>query len=41
LMRKNLLPGMIAHSWHDFATGVALALIRSSHLLEHLPPAPK
>jgi membrane protease YdiL (CAAX protease family) len=41
LMRKNLLPGMIAHSWHDFATGMALALIRSSHLLEHLPTRPK
>jgi membrane protease YdiL (CAAX protease family) len=41
LMRKNLLPGMIAHSWHDFATGMALALIRSSHLLEHLPTGPK
>jgi uncharacterized protein len=41
LLRKNLLPGMIAHSWHDFATGMALALIRSSHLLEHLPKAPK
>ena len=41
LLRKNLLPGMIAHSWHDFATGMALALIRSSHLLEHLPAAPK
>ena len=41
LLRKNLLPGMIAHSWHDFATGMALALIRSSHLLEHLPKASK
>lgn len=41
LLRKNLLPGMIAHSWHDFATGMVLALIRSSHLLEHLPAAPK
>ena len=41
LLRKTLLPGMIAHSWHDFATGMALALIRSSHLLEHLPKAPK
>jgi membrane protease YdiL (CAAX protease family) len=37
LIRKNLLPGIVAHSWHDFATGLALALIRSSHLLEHLP----
>ena len=41
LLRKNLLPGMIAHSWHDFATGMALALIRSSHLLDHLSAAPK
>ena len=41
LLRRNLFPGMIAHSWHDFATGMALALIRSSHLLEHLPAAPK
>lgn len=41
LLRRNLLPGMIAHSWHDFATGMALALIRSSHLLDHLPTAPK
>jgi hypothetical protein len=41
LLRKNLLPGMIAHSWHDFATGMALALMRSSHLLEHLSAAPK
>jgi uncharacterized protein len=41
LLRKNLFPGMLAHSWHDFITGMALALIRSSHLLEHLPAAPK
>jgi uncharacterized protein len=41
LIRKNLFPGMIAHSWHDFATGMALALIRSSHLLEHLPTPKK
>ena len=37
LIRRNLLPGMLAHSWHDFATGMLLALIRESHLLEHLP----
>jgi membrane protease YdiL (CAAX protease family) len=36
-IRKTLFPGIVAHSWHDFATGMALALIRSSHLLEHLP----
>ena len=41
LLRRSLLPGMIAHSWRDFATGMALALIRSSHLLEHLQAAPK
>ena len=37
LLRKNLFPGMLAHSWHDFATGMALATIRSLHLLDHLP----
>jgi uncharacterized protein len=41
LIRKNLFPGILAHSWHDFATGMALALIRSSHLLEHLPALKK
>jgi membrane protease YdiL (CAAX protease family) len=41
LIRKNLFPGIVAHSWHDFATGMALALIRSSHLLEHLPTLKK
>jgi membrane protease YdiL (CAAX protease family) len=41
LMRKNLFPGMLAHAWHDFATGIALAIIRATHLLDHLPPAPK
>jgi CAAX protease family protein len=37
LLRRNLLPGMIAHSWHDFATGMLLAYIRETHLLEKLP----
>jgi uncharacterized protein len=37
LLRKNLFPGMLAHAWHDFATGMLLAFIRSTHLLEHLP----
>lgn len=37
LLRRNLFPGMLAHSWHDFATGMALSLIRSTHLLDHLP----
>lgn len=41
LLRRNLFPGMLAHSWHDFATGMALALIRSTHLLDHLPSAAK
>jgi uncharacterized protein len=38
LLRRNLFPGMLAHSWHDFATGLLLAFLRSSHILEHLPP---
>jgi hypothetical protein len=37
LLRKNLFPGMLAHSWHDFATGMLLAFIRSTHLLDRLP----
>jgi membrane protease YdiL (CAAX protease family) len=37
LVRKNLFPGMLAHSWHDFATGMLLALIRATHLLNKLP----
>lgn len=36
-IRRNLFPGMLAHAWHDFATGIALALIRESHLLDRLP----
>ncbi len=40
LMRRSLFPGMIAHAWHDFFTGMALAAIRESHLLEHLPKTP-
>jgi membrane protease YdiL (CAAX protease family) len=36
LLRKNLFPGMLAHSWHDFATGMLLAFIRSTHLLDRL-----
>ncbi|MFC5864192.1 CPBP family intramembrane glutamic endopeptidase [Acidicapsa dinghuensis] len=38
-MRRNLFPGMLAHSWHDFFTGMMLALIRASGLLNHLPHA--
>ena len=40
LWRRTLFPGMLAHTWHDFATGLLLAFLRSSHILEHLP-APK
>jgi membrane protease YdiL (CAAX protease family) len=39
LLRRNLFPGMLAHSWHDFATGLLLALIRSAHLLDRLTAA--
>jgi membrane protease YdiL (CAAX protease family) len=39
LVRRNLLPGMVAHAWHDFATGLALALVRATHLLDKLPSA--
>jgi membrane protease YdiL (CAAX protease family) len=37
LLRRNLFPGMVAHAWHDFATGLLLALVRSAHLLDRLP----
>jgi membrane protease YdiL (CAAX protease family) len=37
LLRRSLFPGMIAHAWHDFFTGMALAFIRESHMLDHLP----
>ena len=37
LLRKTLIPGMMAHSWHDFATGMMLALVRDMHLLDKLP----
>lgn len=37
LLRRNLFPGMLAHSWHDFATGIALSILRSTHFLDHLP----
>jgi membrane protease YdiL (CAAX protease family) len=36
LLRRGLFPGMVAHSWHDFFTGMMLALIRSTHLLDKL-----
>jgi len=37
LLRRNLFPGMLAHGWHDFATGLALALVRSTHMLDRIP----
>lgn len=37
LMRRNLFPGMLAHGWHDFITGMALALIRETHFLDRIP----
>ena len=37
LLRKNLFPGMLAHSWHDFATGIALSILRATHFLDNLP----
>ena len=36
LLRRSLFPGMLAHSWHDFFTGMMLALIRASGLLDRL-----
>jgi membrane protease YdiL (CAAX protease family) len=37
LMRRNLFPGMLAHGWHDFVTGMALALLRETHFLDRVP----
>jgi len=37
LLRRSLFPGMVAHAWHDFSTGLLLAFLRSSHLLDNLP----
>jgi len=37
VLRRSLVPGMLAHSWHDFATGLFLSLIRETHLLDRLP----
>ena len=36
LLRRNLFPGMVAHSWHDFFVGILLAFFRSTHLLDKL-----
>lgn len=33
LSRRSLRAGMFAHSWHDLIAGLALALLKSSHLL--------
>jgi membrane protease YdiL (CAAX protease family) len=33
LYRRSLRAGMIAHSWHDLFFGLALALLRSHHLI--------
>ena len=35
-LRRSLRPGMMAHAWHDAATGVALYLI----FVKHLVPMP-
>ena len=37
LIRRNLFPGIVAHSWHDFLTGMLLALLRQTHMLDKLP----
>jgi len=33
LKRRSLRAGMFAHSWHDFVAGLALAWLKSSHLI--------
>lgn len=33
LSRRSLRAGMIAHSWHDLIAGLALALLKSTHLI--------
>jgi hypothetical protein len=33
LYRRSLRAGIFAHAWHDFIAGLALALLRSSHIL--------
>ena len=33
LFRRSLRAGMIAHGWHDLIAGLALALLRSYHLI--------
>jgi membrane protease YdiL (CAAX protease family) len=33
LFRGSLRAGMFAHSWHDLIAGLALALLKSYHLI--------
>jgi hypothetical protein len=33
LFRRSLRAGMFAHGWHDLIAGLALALLKSSHLI--------
>lgn len=33
LYRRSLRPGIFAHAWHDMIAGLALALLRSQHIL--------
>jgi hypothetical protein len=33
LFRRSLRAGMFAHSWHDLIAGLALALLKSTHLI--------
>ncbi len=37
LLRRCLLPGIMAHAWHDCITGLCLAALRESKLLDRLP----
>jgi membrane protease YdiL (CAAX protease family) len=37
VLRRGLFPGMLAHAWHDFATGMFLALMRETHMLDRIP----
>jgi len=33
LYRRSLRAGMFAHSWHDLLAGLALALLKSTHVI--------
>jgi len=33
IYRRSLRAGMIAHSWHDLIFGLALAFLRSNHII--------